>query len=177
MISREWRGEQKLINSLKFAKAFSVKIINTFRPNPGRREKINSNFYFHTSVRCLKRFYEGLTVSDVFRGLGQGALWNKCVRLILKKTIPVDPPNAFVLLATLLSPLARLSHFAFNCAADLGSSLSLCVVDSWRARVVDSLRETVWVRTRSCSILVDEDHSGRSSDIFRGDVFLKVDFY
>ena len=28
-------------------------------PNPGRREKIKLNFYFHTSLRCLKRFYEG----------------------------------------------------------------------------------------------------------------------
>ena len=30
------------------------------RPNPGRREKINLNFYFHTSLWCLKRFYEDL---------------------------------------------------------------------------------------------------------------------
>ena len=28
--------------------------------NPGRREKIKLNFYFHTSLWCLKRFYEGL---------------------------------------------------------------------------------------------------------------------
>ena len=28
-------------------------------PNPGRREKNKLNFYFHTSLRCLKRFYEG----------------------------------------------------------------------------------------------------------------------
>ena len=26
-----------------------------FRPNPGRRKKINLNFYFHTSLSCLKR--------------------------------------------------------------------------------------------------------------------------
>ena len=32
------------------------------RPNPGRREKIKLNFYFHTFSRCLKRFYEGLKV-------------------------------------------------------------------------------------------------------------------
>ena len=30
------------------------------RPNPGRREKSKLNFYFHTSLWCLKRFYEGL---------------------------------------------------------------------------------------------------------------------
>ena len=30
------------------------------RPNPRRREKINLNFYFHTSLWCLKRFYESL---------------------------------------------------------------------------------------------------------------------
>ena len=33
--------------------------INPSRLNPGRREKINLNFYFHTSLWCLKRFYEG----------------------------------------------------------------------------------------------------------------------
>ena len=33
---------------------------NSSRPNPGREEKINSNFYFHTFLLCLKRFYEGL---------------------------------------------------------------------------------------------------------------------
>ena len=30
------------------------------RLDPGRRKKINLNFYFHTSLWCLKRFYEGL---------------------------------------------------------------------------------------------------------------------
>ena len=34
--------------------------VNLFRPNPGRRKKISLNFYFHTSFRGLKRFYEGL---------------------------------------------------------------------------------------------------------------------
>ena len=28
--------------------------------NPGRRGKIKLNFYFHTSLWCLKKFYEGL---------------------------------------------------------------------------------------------------------------------
>ena len=30
------------------------------RPNPGGREKIKLNFYFQTSLWCLKTFYEGL---------------------------------------------------------------------------------------------------------------------
>ena len=34
--------------------------INPSRPNPGRREKIKLIFYFHTSLWCLKRFYEVL---------------------------------------------------------------------------------------------------------------------
>ena len=34
---------------------------NSSRPNPGRREKINLNFLFHTPFWCLKRFYEGLS--------------------------------------------------------------------------------------------------------------------
>ena len=29
-------------------------------PNPGQSEKIKLNFYFRTSLWCLKRFYEGL---------------------------------------------------------------------------------------------------------------------
>ena len=33
---------------------------NPSRPDPGQREKINLNFYFHTSLWCLKRFYESL---------------------------------------------------------------------------------------------------------------------
>ena len=35
---------------------------NSSLPYPGRRKKINLNlnFYFHTSLWCLKRFYEGL---------------------------------------------------------------------------------------------------------------------
>ena len=34
--------------------------LNPFRPNPRKREKIKSNFFFHTSLWCLKKFYEGL---------------------------------------------------------------------------------------------------------------------
>ena len=46
-------------------KCFSLKIIQKIRakssrPDPRRREKINLNFYFHTSFWCIKRFYEGL---------------------------------------------------------------------------------------------------------------------
>ena len=37
-----------------------IKEINPLRPNPGQSEKIKLNFYFHTSLWCLKRFYEGL---------------------------------------------------------------------------------------------------------------------
>ena len=33
--------------------------IKPSRPDPGWREKINLNFYFLTSLRCPKRFYEG----------------------------------------------------------------------------------------------------------------------
>ena len=29
-------------------------------PISGQREKINLNFYFHTALWCLKRFYDGL---------------------------------------------------------------------------------------------------------------------
>ena len=32
-------------------------LVKTSLPNPGLREKINLNFYFHTSLWCLKRSY------------------------------------------------------------------------------------------------------------------------
>ena len=34
--------------------------VNHFRSDHGRREKINLIFYNHTSLWCLKRFFEGL---------------------------------------------------------------------------------------------------------------------
>ena len=37
-----------------------ISIINPSHPDPGRREKFNLNFYFYTSLWCLKWFYEGL---------------------------------------------------------------------------------------------------------------------
>ena len=37
-----------------------IQLIKSSRPDPGQREKINLNFYFHTSLWCLKRFDEGL---------------------------------------------------------------------------------------------------------------------
>ena len=40
-----------------------IPLFNSSRPNLGRREKIKLNFYFHTSLWCLKRFYES------FKGL------------------------------------------------------------------------------------------------------------
>ena len=49
----------KIILQLKFP-SYEIGPVNItpFRPVPGQREKINLNFYFHTSFRCLKRFYE-----------------------------------------------------------------------------------------------------------------------
>ena len=43
-------------------------VLNPFRPNPGRREKIKLNFYFHTYLWCLKRLYEGLKGLKIFTG-------------------------------------------------------------------------------------------------------------
>ena len=39
---------------------FKVLTINPFPTDPGRREKFNLDFYFHTSLWCLKSFYEDL---------------------------------------------------------------------------------------------------------------------
>ena len=38
---------------------WSINLVNLSRPNPERREKIKLNFYFYTSLRCLKRIFEG----------------------------------------------------------------------------------------------------------------------
>ena len=38
---------------------FLTSKLNPSHPNPGQREKINLNFYFHTSLRYLKWFCEG----------------------------------------------------------------------------------------------------------------------
>ena len=38
----------------------STDALNPPRPNPEGREKIKLSFYFHTSLWCLKSFYEGL---------------------------------------------------------------------------------------------------------------------
>ena len=38
-------------------------LINSYRPDPGQREKkekINLNFYFHLPLWCFERFYDGL---------------------------------------------------------------------------------------------------------------------
>ena len=35
-------------------------LFNLSCPSPPRRKKINLNLYFHTSLWCVKRFYEGL---------------------------------------------------------------------------------------------------------------------
>ena len=45
-------------------------LLNPSCPNPRRKEKIKlKSFYFHTSLWCLKRFYEGL--KGAFLGLRQ----------------------------------------------------------------------------------------------------------
>ena len=47
-------------------------------PIPGRREKLNLNFYFHTSLRCLLRFYERLKgIYKTFRGTTKQKSENK----------------------------------------------------------------------------------------------------
>ena len=37
-----------------------TKSFNPSRPDPGGKEKIKLNFYFHNFLWCLKKFYEGL---------------------------------------------------------------------------------------------------------------------
>ena len=44
----------------KYNRPFENIYIYPSRPDPRRREKINLNFHFHTSLWCFKRFYEDL---------------------------------------------------------------------------------------------------------------------
>ena len=45
----------------------SFSAFNPSHPDPGRREKINIYFYFHTSLWCWKRFYEVMKALNAFR--------------------------------------------------------------------------------------------------------------
>ena len=53
-------SERNYIGEKKNLSWSSQWLFNLSRPALGRREKINLNFYFHTSLQCLKSFYEGL---------------------------------------------------------------------------------------------------------------------
>ena len=53
-------SELNYIGEKKNPNCSSQCLFNLSRPALGRREKINLNFYFHTYLQCLKRFYEGL---------------------------------------------------------------------------------------------------------------------
>ena len=55
-----------VLSFLSLLKEMNIKGLSpgfAFNPSrfyPGRREKMKLNFYFHTPLWCLKRFYEGL---------------------------------------------------------------------------------------------------------------------
>ena len=51
-------GDQKLDRPVR--DYIKKKDVNPSRPDSGRGEKINLNFYFHTSLWCLERIFEGL---------------------------------------------------------------------------------------------------------------------
>ena len=56
--------------NLKMYEAYS-NILNPSRPNSGPGEKIKLNFYFHTSLWRLKRFYESLKGLSEMHGTGR----------------------------------------------------------------------------------------------------------
>ena len=63
VLKREiWHDSLCTATHLRTIDAHAHQFLNPLRPNPGRREKINLNFYFHTSLWCLKSFYEGLII-------------------------------------------------------------------------------------------------------------------
>ena len=48
----------RLENVNCFLSQVDAKAVNPSRPDPAQKEKNNLYFYFHTSLWCLKRFYE-----------------------------------------------------------------------------------------------------------------------
>ena len=56
----ERRRSNLFIASFEYILYTKLDALDPSRPDPGQREKINLNFYFHTSLWCLKRFCEGL---------------------------------------------------------------------------------------------------------------------
>ena len=49
-----------LLSDSSCNKQLKAQFFNPSRPDPRQKEKISLNFYFHTSLWRLKRFYEGL---------------------------------------------------------------------------------------------------------------------
>ena len=49
-----------MIREVIFKQKRQFNKLNPSHPNPGRREKINLNFYFHTSLWCTKGFINPL---------------------------------------------------------------------------------------------------------------------
>lgn len=47
-------------NARLISRTYMEQFVNAFLPDPGRLEKTNVKFYFHTFLWCQKRFCEGL---------------------------------------------------------------------------------------------------------------------
>ena len=65
----------------------STQALNSSRLNPRRREENKLNFYFHISLRCLKKFYHGVIlfgVKSVYGALSKlSYLWyGGCLKVI-----------------------------------------------------------------------------------------------
>ena len=61
--SEDFRGNRSLVSrkiSFEIRSKIWRRSLNHFRPNPGWREKIELNFYFHTSLWCIKRTFKAL---------------------------------------------------------------------------------------------------------------------
>ena len=57
---KEIRNLPDLINLWMIINILEIDILALPALVPDEQKKINSNFYFHTSLWCLKRFHEGL---------------------------------------------------------------------------------------------------------------------
>ena len=81
------------VPSVFHAKNLSFTYLNPSRPDPGRREKINLTFYFHTSLRLLKRSWKSF-VNIFFNTTFEAGRFNKQCYITISLIVSTNIPNS-----------------------------------------------------------------------------------
>ena len=85
MVKKTWAQVSRCHGNNSYGNLGLAEDVNPSLPDPGRKEKINVNFYFHTSLWCLKRFYKGglNLVSSSGIGAGMVNVRNRCIQWLV----------------------------------------------------------------------------------------------